>query len=110
MSRRALPGDLNIKLTEAEPAPPSLRTNTWWLQLNDAEGEPLLGCALQVTPYMPKHQHASAEVVTSELGAGQYQLSPIDFIMPGVWEIPMLVTPAGAEPSEAVFRFCIAER
>jgi hypothetical protein len=30
--------------------------------------------------------------------------------MPGVWEVPITVTPAGGETSEATFRFCIAER
>jgi hypothetical protein len=63
-----------------------------------------------VTPYMPKHQHGSAEVVVSELGDGEYELAPIELVMPGVWEIPVSVTPSDGLASETTFRFCIAER
>jgi hypothetical protein len=111
MSKRAEPGELTVQLLESEPAPPEVRRdNTWWLRLSDAEGEPLGGAELRVTPYMPKHQHGSAEVVIEELDGGEYKLSPIELIMPGVWEIPVTVTPKEGEPSEVIFRFCIAER
>jgi hypothetical protein len=59
---------------------------------------------------MPKHQHGSAEVVVEEQGDGKYQLSPIELIMPGVWEVPLRVTPVDGAASETTFRFCIAER
>ena len=111
MSRQAEPGAVTVELVEADPAPPVVRSdNTWWLKLTDSEREPLLGAKLVVTPFMPKHQHGSAEVVVEELGDGQYKLSPIELIMPGVWEIPMSITPADGETSEMTFRFCIAER
>jgi len=110
MSRQAEPGDVTVELVESEPAPPVVRSdNTWWLKLTDSEGEALLGAQLLVTPFMPKHQHGSAEVVTTELGDGRYELSPIDLIMPGVWEIPISITPPDGETSEMTFRFCIAE-
>jgi hypothetical protein len=111
MSRQAEPGAVTVELVESDPAPPVVRSdNTWWLKLTDAGGEPVLGAELVVTPFMPKHQHGSAEVVVEELGDGQYKLSPIELIMPGVWEIPMSITPADGETSEMTFRFCIAER
>ena len=111
MTRQAIPGELTVELVESEPAPPAVRNdNVWWLRLSDSEGEPVLGAELQVTPYMPKHQHGSAEVVIEELGEGQYRLSPIELIMPGVWEIPVSITPPEGETSEMTFRFCIAER
>ncbi|HYJ08652.1 MAG TPA: FixH family protein [Polyangiaceae bacterium] len=111
MSKQAEPGKLTVQLLESDPAPPEVRTdNTWWLRLSDAEGEPLREAELLVTPYMPKHQHGSAEVVVEELDDGEYELSPIELIMPGVWEIPVSVTPPESEPSEVTFRFCIAER
>jgi hypothetical protein len=111
MSKRAEPGQLTVQLLESEPAPPQVRKdNTWWLRVSDAEGEPIREAELLVTPYMPKHQHGSAEVVIEELDDGEYKLSPIELIMPGVWEIPVSVTPPESEPSEMTFRFCIAER
>lgn len=111
MSRQAEPGAITVELVQSEPAPPVVRTdNTWWLRLLDSEGEPLLGAQLLVTPFMPHHQHGSAEVVIEELGDGGYKLSPIDLFMPGVWEIPVSITPPDGETSEMRFRFCIAER
>ena len=111
MSREAEPGEVTVELVEAEPSPPAVRKdNVWLLRLSDNQGEPLLGAELRVTPFMPKHQHGSAEVVIEELGDGEYRLSPIELIMPGVWEIPVSITPPDGEASEMTFRFCIAER
>ena len=111
MSRQAEPGEVTVELEESDPAPPVVRRdNVWWLRLSDSAGEPILGAQLLVTPYMPKHQHGSAEVVVEELGDGRYKLSPIELIMPGVWEIPVSITLTDGETSEMTFRFCIAEQ
>jgi hypothetical protein len=111
MSREAEPGQLTVELVESQPAPPAVRKdNVWWLRLSDSEGLPVLGAELLVTPYMPEHQHGSAEVVVEELGDGEYRLSPLELIMPGVWEIPVSITPSDGETSEMTFRFCLAER
>lgn len=111
MSREAEPGEITVELLESQPAPPAVRKdNVWRLRLSDREGLPVLGAELLVTPYMPKHQHGSAEVVVEELGEGEYRLSPLELIMPGVWEIPLSITPPDGETSEMIFRFCIAER
>lgn len=111
MTQLAEPGDITVELTNAEPSPPVVRSdNAWWLKLTDADGNPMSGATLLASPYMPKHQHGSAEVVVEDLGEGEYRLSPIELIMPGVWEIPLSVTPADGEASETEFRFCIAER
>jgi hypothetical protein len=110
MTRQADPGEVSVVLEESDPAPPVVRRdNTWWLRLSDAQGEAVLGAQLLVTPYMPKHQHGSAEVVVVELGEGRYKLSPIELIMPGVWEIAVSITTAQGDTSETTFRFCIAE-
>jgi hypothetical protein len=111
MTKKAVPGNITVELTEASPSPPVVRSdNVWWLALSDADGAAVSGAQLVATPYMPKHQHGSAEVVVEEQSEGQYQLSPIELIMPGVWEIPLNITPKGEEASETTFRFCIAER
>jgi hypothetical protein len=110
MTKQATPGPITVELKEAEPSPPVVRRdNVWRLHLTDADGNTLTGASIVASPYMPKHQHGSAEVVVEDEGDGDYQLSPIELMMPGVWEIPLSVTPAGGEPSETVFRFCIAE-
>lgn len=111
MSRQAEPAELTVELLESQPAPPAVRKdNVWWLRLSEPDGLPILNAELLATPYMPKHQHGSAEVVVEELGEGEYKLSPLALIMPGVWEIPVSITPPGGETSEMAFRFCIAER
>jgi len=111
MTKTAMPGNIMVKLARAEPSPPIVRLdNVWWLELADADGNALSGAKLVASPYMPKHQHGSAEVVVVDHGEGEYQLSPIELIMPGVWEIPLSVTPAGDVVSKTTFRFCIAER
>jgi hypothetical protein len=110
MSKRASPEPLRIELVSAEPSPPAVRTdNAWRLRVADADGAMVTGAELVVSPYMPAHQHGSAEVIVTELGEGQYELSPIELIMPGVWEIPVAVSTLEGTSSEATFRFCIAE-
>lgn len=111
MTTEAIPGDITVELARAEPSPPVVRRdNVWWLKLTDADGNVLSGAEVVASPYMPKHQHGSAEVVVEDRGEGEYQLSPIELVMPGVWEIPLSVTPAGGVASTTTFRFCIAER
>jgi len=111
MTKLAKPNDVTVELTDAEPSPPVVRSdNIWWLKLSDADGNALVGAQVVASPYMPKHQHGSAEVVVEEQSEGKYQLSPIELIMPGVWEIPLSITTADGLASETTFRFCIAER
>ncbi len=111
VSAKALPGQITVELTRAAPSPPVVRSdNVWWLQLTDVDEDLLLGAEVVASPYMPKHQHGSAAVVVEEQGEGEYRLSPVELTMPGVWEIPLSVTPAGGVTSEAIFRFCIAEQ
>jgi hypothetical protein len=111
ISKLAEPGNITVELADADPSPPAVRRdNAWWLQLSDADGDALSGAQVVASPYMPKHQHGSAEVVVKEQGEGRYQLSAIELIMPGVWEIPIFITTADGATSETLFRFCIAER
>jgi hypothetical protein len=111
LTKQAAPQRLSVEIAAAEPAPPTVRSdNAWRLRVTDEDGAAVTGAELFATPYMPEHQHGSAEVIVSELAAGEYELAPIELIMPGVWEIPITVTPPAGVTSEAIFRFCIAER
>jgi YtkA-like len=111
MTKQTASGAITVELKDAEPSPPVVRSdNVWWLELTDADGAPLTGAEIVASPYMPKHQHGSAEVVVDEQGEGAYRLSPIELVMPGVWEIPVSLTLPDGTAGEVTFRFCIAER
>jgi hypothetical protein len=45
-------------------------------------------------------------VVTELPAPGQYQLSPVNLWMPGLWEITISAI-SGATTDSAVYRFCI---
>jgi hypothetical protein len=101
-------GQLTFSIVSGDPAPPTRGDNTWVVQV-DTQGAaaPVTGASIDVTPFMPAHQHGAGKSVqvTPMPTAGQYQLSPVNLWMPGVWETTVHV----ATPSDdkVVFRFCI---
>ena len=103
---------LEFKLMSANPAPPARDDNTWELQLSSVTGGtiggPVTGASLQVTPFMPDHQHGSGKTVVVEpmAEAGHYELTPINLWMPGLWETTISASSASGSDS-VVFRFCI---
>lgn len=104
---------LDFKLMTADPAPPIRGDNTWVVLVSAMSGgvvgAPVAGASMTVTPYMPDHGHPSGKTVhvTPVPGSdGQYQLTPINLWMPGLWETTMDVTSAGGTDT-VVFRFCI---
>lgn len=63
---------------------------------------------MTVTPFMPDHGHPTAKTVTIEPTGivGQYEMAPINFWMPGLWETTIdAASPSGNDV--VVFRFCI---
>jgi hypothetical protein len=104
-------GVLDFKLLSAVPAPPARGDNTWTLQVNSMSGgsvgAPLTGAVMTATPYMPDHLHGSPieVVITPSPTAGQYQLSPVNMWMPGLWETTIQVSDPGGD--QVVYRFCI---
>jgi hypothetical protein len=103
-------GTLDFKLMSATPSPPARGDNSWVVQINQtASGAaPLEGAQLQVTPFMPAHQHGSPIMVqiTPMPNAGQYKLEPVNLWMPGVWETTIRAS-AGTSTDSAVYKFCI---
>lgn len=103
-------GTLDFKLLSATPSPPARGDNSWVVQINQtASGAaPLEGAQLQVTPFMPAHQHGSPIMVqiTPMADAGQYKLEPVNLWMPGVWETTIRAS-AGSSTDSAVYKFCI---
>jgi hypothetical protein len=100
---------LSFKLMSSTPAPPIRGDNTWVIQINAmAGGTAVDGASLLVTPFMPDHGHPAGKTVEIEAmpEAGQYQLSPLNFWMPGLWETTVEVTSSGGD-DVVVFKFCV---
>ncbi len=105
-------GVYDFKLMSADPAPPTRGNNTWVVLVSSMDagvvGAPVDGATIKVTPFMPSHQHGTGVVaeVTPMTEAGQYQLSPVNLWMQGVWETTIRAT-VGDKTDTAVFKFCV---
>lgn len=105
-------GTLDFKMMSVDPAPPARDDNTWIVQIDlmssGVAGNPVDGASLNVTPFMPAHQHGTPVPVqiTPAGMPGWYQLSPVNLWMPGVWETTISAT-SGATTDSAVYKFCI---
>ncbi len=100
---------LDVRLMTANPAPPSRGDNEWVIHLNTVAGAaPVSGAMIQVTPFMPKHQHGTPVNVKVDAmpSAGEYKLSPVNMWMPGVWETTIEMTSSSGTDS-VVYKFCI---
>jgi hypothetical protein len=111
LEHAGMAGALDFKLMSAMPAPPGFNNNTWIIQINSMSGgvvgAPATGATLIVTPFMPDHQHGTLPVSVQPMPtAGQYQLSPVNMWMPGLWETT-IDAQVGAAHDTTVFRFCI---
>lgn len=104
-------GLVDFKMMSAMPAPPARNDNTWIIELDamasGVVGNPIDGAAMTATPFMPAHQHGTPKqvIITPTGTTGQYQLSPVNMWMPGVWETTIQVTTPQSD--SAVFKFCI---
>jgi hypothetical protein len=105
-------GKLNFKILSADPAPPARNDNAWVVQINAMTsgviGAPVTDATMSVTPFMPDHQHGAGKtvIITNLPDAGQYNLSPINLWMPGLWETTINATSASGN-DQVTFRFCI---
>jgi hypothetical protein len=96
------------------PGPEVKGTNTWNVQIMDAQGTPVDGLTVGVSPYMPDHRHGtSVPAVTTPQGGGSYQITPLYLYMTGYWEVTLdLQQPADdagapAHDETVVFNLCI---
>lgn len=100
---------LDVKLMSALPAPPSRGDNEWLIHINTVSGAaPVTGATIDVTPFMPKHQHGTPIDVKIEAqpSPGDYKLSPVNLWMPGVWETTIEMTSTSGS-DQVVYKFCI---
>lgn len=115
MGRKGL---IDMRLMNADPAPPARGDNTWLVQLatlgSDGPAASVVGATLKVSPYMPDHMHGTPITVeVTDQGSGMYQLTPVNLWMPGYWETTISVTlPASVDSGandSVVYKFCLAE-
>jgi len=112
VDKAAVGGKLDFKMVTATPAPPARYQNAWTILVssmnNNVVGAPITGAAIQVTPWMPDHQHGNGIPVTVAEGAGgMYTLDPLFLGMPGYWEITLDVDANGTSDS-VVYKICIS--
>jgi hypothetical protein len=101
---------LVVRLLDAQPGPPDRGENTFRVRLEDAASAPVETATVTVRPWMPDHGHgATPEVWTLErTGPGEGRVGPINFFMPGLWEVQVRVQAGGAgASSRATFPFCV---
>jgi hypothetical protein len=105
-------GLLTFTLMNATPAEPTRGDNAWVIQVNQNAsgvlGPTVDGAVMDVTPYMPDHRHPAGKTVVVEPNgtAGQYELSPINLWMPGLWETTIEASANGSDDS-VVIRVCV---
>lgn len=103
---------------DAREAGPEVKgVNTWSISVADGAAAPVDGLEIIAMPYMPDHRHGtSINAVTTGMGGGSYQITPLYLYMTGYWEITLnLQAPAAADadggappPAETVmFTVCI---
>ena len=95
-------GQVRVRLVEANPGPPERGDfNRWLLEVTDLEGRPINDITVGVDPTMPAHGHGTTPLptVTAVEGMpGQFEASPLNLFMPGLWQIRVRVTGPGEEP------------
>jgi hypothetical protein len=65
------------------------KIHSWVLQVEDNDGEAIVGATISVVGGMPEHNHGlpTAPEVTATLGDGRYRVEGMRFHMRGYWEI-----------------------
>jgi hypothetical protein len=109
VSKTSASGAFKVIILSADPAPPIVGTNTWMVKAQDATGAPV-PTPPKVEPFMPDHNHGpSVKARATAQPDGTFQVTPIEFIMTGVWRITFTV-PAlidGGAPESVAFFFCV---
>jgi hypothetical protein len=107
MDRPTEDGRIDVALIEASPAPPANADNFWTIELSSEGGGPVEGAEVVAVPFMIDHGHGAPSQVATAVGAGRYELGPLNLFMPGYWEVTLTIVPDGEEESSVVFGFCV---
>lgn len=108
---------IQLSLMQATPANPIQGKNTFVVMIKDEKGQMLDGLKLEVTTKMPDHNHGSPSdagitvAPATDMGAGHYRISNIDFHMNGYWEVTVNASstaPGQTWNDAAVLPVCLA--
>jgi YtkA-like len=107
MAKSSTSGALTVELADALPAPPGYGPNRWVLRIKDASQNPILGADINIGLKMPEHaDHMIPGTTGTELAGGTYEVTDLNLIMAGLYNITVEVTQDGR--SESVrFQFCV---
>ncbi|MCX4246403.1 FixH family protein [Paraliomyxa miuraensis] len=102
-------GDLHtVSIVEADPAEPIRGDNMWTVMVTDPDGAAMEGATIGFKPWMPDHGHGTpVEAEITELGAGEYEATPVNLFMAGYWEVTLDVTDASGASDSVVFKVCV---
>lgn len=108
-------------IVDALPSPPAKSDNDITISITDADGNPAATAGLNILPCMPDHGHGSAiKPTVTPNGDGTFTIERLNLWMPGLWELSIWATDAGADVDrtctkaalvqpvdQVTFRFCI---
>jgi hypothetical protein len=78
---------LSVRVAALDPDPPEVGENTW--EIDVLGPDPVAGCSLVVTPWMPDHGHGGAVDTATEVDPGRWRLEGLDLRMGGFWQVAM---------------------
>jgi hypothetical protein len=103
-------GVVSIVIESSLPAPPQHGDNDWTVKLLDSGGAPISDATVTISQFMPEHGHGSSvKANVTVLGNGRYALSPVNFGMPGDWEVTISVQLANGSTDKSMFQICIPD-
>lgn len=104
-------GDQNIfevAVVSGAPEPHLVGNNTLTVLVKDSQGNPVDGATVTAEPFYPPGGHGTPiePVVTATGTPGEYELTELNYVHAGQWEVRFTVTASG-QTDNVVFVFCI---
>ena len=83
---------VNARVIEASALPAKRFLNSWTIELTDADGVPIEDARIvDNCAFMPVHGHGSPSKVVALDEPGRFELTALNFIMRGPWEVQLAV-------------------
>lgn len=102
-------GGYKLKMLSSLRVPPDRGNNEFSLSVVDAAAMSVSTATISVKPWMPDHGHGSTpeSFRLRSVGAGTYEVGPINFFMPGMWELTFRIDQSDGQRAVAKFSFCV---
>lgn len=111
MTKPSEGGHFTVVLVESTMVPPDRGDNRFKLRVVDSAGNAVPDATVVVRPWMPNHGHGSTPESFTPIATGnpgELEVGPINFFMPGLWELRVTVSSVAMDASErATFAFCV---